>query len=255
VSAAESLPKYPIESVDNALRLLLMFREQPTIRGADASRSIGVARSTAHRLLAMLQYHGLVEQDPESRAYHAGPALIEIGISVVREMDVRSAARPHIERLCQDVGETVHLAVLDGTEVLFIDSVESTKALRVGSRMGTRMPAHLTSLGKAMLAALPDERVRDLYPDEELAGWTAHSIVTRTELLRSLEEVRRMGYATNFGESEEVGAVGMAVCGPAGTPRASISVSAPSPRLDDALVARIVTRLRSTVDTVATTVV
>lgn len=149
-------PSYPIESVDNALKLLHMLREQSHIRVSDASRAIGVARSTAHRLLAMLQHHGFVQQDPFSRAYIAGPALLDFGLAALRDRDIRTHARPFLEALGRESGETVHLAILQGgSDVLFLDCVESMKAVRVGNRTGLILPAHCSSAGKALLAALP----------------------------------------------------------------------------------------------------
>ncbi|UGS34402.1 IclR family transcriptional regulator [Capillimicrobium parvum] len=225
-------PAYPIESVDNALRLLLTYRDRTAIRVSEAGEAMGVAPSTAHRLLAMLQYHGFVTQDEQSRAYLAGPALVDLGLAVVGRMDIRDAARPHLEALCRDVGETVHLAVLRDNEVLFVDSVETTKAVRVGSRTGETMPAHCTSIGKALLAELPADRLRELYPTPRIKGRTEKSISTRARLERELEDIRAVGYATNFGESEsELSAVGMAIQGAVGT-RAAVSISAPVSRLD-----------------------
>jgi DNA-binding IclR family transcriptional regulator len=239
-------PAYPIESVDNALRLLLVFREQSSLRVAEAARSLGVAPSTAHRLLAMLQYHGFVSQDPETKAYRAGSALTDIGLSVVREMDVRSLARPALESLAAETAETVHLAVLDGGDVLFLDSVEGTQVVRVGSRIGVRLPAHVTSLGKVILAHLPKERIASLYPSEILPGRTPDSIVKRKVLLRSLGQVADQGYAVNEGESEEeLGAVGVPILTPSGVPAAAISVSAPRARFDARLVERALPPLRA----------
>ncbi len=111
-------PSYPIESVDNALKLLHMLRKRSHIRVSEASSSIGVARSTAHRLLAMLQHHGFVRQDPFSRAYVAGPALLDFGRAILRDRDIRTHARPFLERLSRETGETVHLIALQGREVL-----------------------------------------------------------------------------------------------------------------------------------------
>src|SRR5213080_9917 len=106
-----------------------MFGDRKTVRIADASRSIGVARSTAHRLMQMLQYHGFIRQDPDSKVYSAGPALLELGLSVVRDLDIRTAARSELEELARALGETVHLVERDGQDVVFLDSVESQKAL------------------------------------------------------------------------------------------------------------------------------
>jgi DNA-binding IclR family transcriptional regulator len=231
----QATPAYPIESVDNALKLLLMFRERAQIRVSEASRAIGVAPSTAHRLLAMLQHHGFVQQDADSRAYVAGPALLEVGLSVVRDMDIRNRARPFIEALSEETGETVHLAVLQGAEVLFLDAVESSKALRVASRTGRRLPAHCTSSGKALLAELPPARLRELYPVNKLPVVTARSISTWAQLERELLAVRDRGYATNFGESEDdVGSVSVVVKDHRGRHLGAISVAAPLSRMSDA---------------------
>lgn len=225
-------PAYPIESVDNALTLLAMFGDGQPVRVSDASATIGVARSTAHRLLAMLQYHGFVKQDPVTRAYVAGPALLQTGLRAVRKIDVRNQARPFIEALSRGTGETVHLVSLQGAEVLFLDSVESTRAVRVASRVGEMMPAHCTSAGKAVLAQLSPEELDELFPDAGLRRLTDNSIGTRLELEAELERIRKRGYATSGQEAEVgVGSVGVAIPVPAGRPKASLSVSAPVERL------------------------
>lgn len=226
-------PAYPIESVDNALILLRMFGEGEVIRVADASARIGVARSTAHRLLAMLQYHGFVQQDPTTRAYAAGPALLMTGLAAIRKLDVRNQARPHLQRLSDQTGETVHLVTRRNRRVLFLDAVESSQAVRVASRVGALMPAHCTSVGKALLAALDDETLEQLYPEEELQGLTPSSITTRSQLSEELEAVRTAGFATSRGEAEMgVGSVGVAIQHPSGLSEAAISVSAPMSRLN-----------------------
>ena len=161
---SETGPAYPIASVNNALLLLLLFREQPRVRLTDACKYLGVAHSTAHRLLAMLAHHGFVQQEPVTRAYIAGPALVEVGLAVVGSLNVREQARPMMEELAAETGETVHLGVLEGDQVRYVDAVESERALRVVARTGTLVPAHCTSLGKALLAQLTDQQVAALYP-------------------------------------------------------------------------------------------
>jgi DNA-binding IclR family transcriptional regulator len=231
-AAANPRPQYPIESVDNALRLLLMFRDRNEIRLSEAREALGVAHSTAHRLMAMLAYYQFVRQDPASRAYRAGPALIEVGLSVVRAMDIRTVARPSLESLARTVGETVHLATLEGTDARFLDAVESERALRVTGRTGRVLPAHATSVGKAMLAALPDEELDRLYPSETLPTQTARTITSKPVLLAELKKVRKRGYASNAGESEDgVSSVGVAVLDKSGRPVAAVSVAAPVSRM------------------------
>ncbi|HEX3515347.1 MAG TPA: IclR family transcriptional regulator [Trebonia sp.] len=146
--------------MDNALRLLGLFCEQRSIRIAEAGQAIGVARSTALRLMQMLAYHGYAIQDSESRAYLVGPELIRMAVAVVRDLDIRSIAKPVMLEMHDALGETVHLSIRQGPEILFIDSVESRKSLRVGTRTGQKMPGHATAAGKVLLADLDQEHLR-----------------------------------------------------------------------------------------------
>ncbi|HEX3307319.1 MAG TPA: helix-turn-helix domain-containing protein, partial [Streptosporangiaceae bacterium] len=119
-------PRYPIESVDNALQLLLLFAENPRVRLTDASKELGVASSTAHRLLAMLQYRGYVQQDP-SRAYKAGPVLRQIGLAAMRQADLSEAARPVLERLHDDLDGATTIGKLEGQHVVYVDQVPNDR--------------------------------------------------------------------------------------------------------------------------------
>lgn len=231
-SPSRPAPSYPIGSVDNLLKLLVLFRSQKEIRMTDAAQHLGVAKSTAHRLLAMLEYHEFVVQDPVSRLYLAGPTLVDVGLSVAGGMD--TSARPVMKELSRSVGETVNLLVLRGREVLFVDCVESAQALRIGSRIGVVLPAHCTSGGKAILSQLTLENLRQLYLGGRLEVVTEASITTRSQLEKQLVIVRRRGYATNFGESEnELSAVGSAILDRSGRVRGAVAIAAPRARLGE----------------------
>ena len=119
-------PRYPIESVDNAPALLLLFAEQPRVRLTDVSKHLGVASSTAHRLLAMLQYRGYVQQDP-TRAYEAGPVLRRLGVAAQRQQDLSGVARPVLERLHAELDGATTLGRLEGQHVVYVDQVHSGK--------------------------------------------------------------------------------------------------------------------------------
>lgn len=223
-------PAYAIASVDNALRVLLLLQQAEPLRVSQVAEELGVARSTAHRILSMLCYRGFAIQT-EGRVYRAGPALYRFRPAGASRRDLTQAARPHLERLNLELDETVHLMVLRGSTVSFVDSIEARQALRVGSRAGATMPAHLTSGGKALLAELSTEELELLYPDgpPALSGIEARSVA---DFRRALQGVRRRGYGINIGESERgLTAVGACVHDPAGPAVAAVSISAPSLRL------------------------
>ncbi len=238
-------PPYPLHSVDNALRVLLMLEEAAPLRLTDVATRLGVARSTAHRLLGMLEYRGFVARDGRSKTYRAGSALIELSSAAARSVDIREAAQPHMQALRAATAETVHLLMLEGPSVRFVDGLEGPQGLRVGARTGLRAPAYATSGGKALLAQLDDAVVDVLFP-RGLRQVTRATVADRDQLREELARVRRAGYATNFGESEQrVSGVGVCVVGPVGRPVAALAVAAPSERLspDDApAIARVVAR-------------
>jgi DNA-binding IclR family transcriptional regulator len=244
-------PAYPIESVDRALRLLTLLGSDRTVTVSSAAEALNVARSTAHRLLAMLQYRGFVRQDPVTKVYSAGGAILRIGLSAVDGLDIRAAARAHMEALRATFDETVHLAILDGAMVLFLDSLESTRTLRVGSRRGVSMPAYCTAAGKALLAQLPPAEL-DAHLPPRLDGLTDRSLRTREDLLKALATVREVGYATNFGESEDdVSAVAVAIPAASSANQAAITLTTPTSRMSAERVPELAAVIRPHTDLIA----
>jgi IclR family acetate operon transcriptional repressor len=225
-------PAYRIESVDKALRLLWLLRDERRLTVSEVSERLGVARSTAHRLLGMLQVHGFAQQDPATKAYMPGRALFEVGLGALASLDVRREARPELERLVREIRETVLLIVLQGPRTLVVDSFESDAVVRVSVRAGGSMPAHCVSAGKVLLSQMKPECVRALLGPEPLESRTEDSITTYAELEPELEEVRAQGYATNFNESEPgVSAFSVPVPAPVGVVPTTVTVLVPSTRM------------------------
>jgi DNA-binding IclR family transcriptional regulator len=238
-------PVYLLHSVDHALQLLLLFRSRPSLRVSEVADHLGVARSTAHRLLGMLVHRQFAEQDAVTKTYRPGPRLIEIGLAAVGALDLRARLRPYLLDLAAATGETVSLLVLEQDMVHFIDSIESPQTVRVSARLGARRPAHATSAGKAILAALTDDEVRKVYRAERLTTVTDRTMATRTKLFEELRLVRAVGFATNFEESE-VGlcGIGMTVLDQDGRPAAAFTVAAPLQRMNDEHLQRLAAGLR-----------
>jgi DNA-binding IclR family transcriptional regulator len=226
-------PRSGVGAVENALRLLQLYRERESLGVSETARLLGVGRSTAHRLLTTLRVHGFVLQD-STRGYRVGPALRELGAAIAESGVVRARCRPYMQALCDELGETVNLVSLRGTDAIFVDSVETRRPLRVAGREGVVLPAHAVSAGKALLAALPVETLRELYADEVLTALTERTLRTRSELETQLDVIRRQGYAVNIGESERgITAAACAIPGRPATERLAIAVSAPSSRVHD----------------------
>ncbi|WP_327742965.1 IclR family transcriptional regulator [Streptomyces europaeiscabiei] len=238
-AGAAPSPSYPVSAAGNALRVVRLLHELDELRVMDVADRLGVARSTAHRILAMLVFEGFAAQD-RHKVYRPGPALQAIrGSQAAPPPDLITIAHPHLQRLADAVRETTHLMVLDGNGARFLDGVEGPQALRVSYRTGTLLPAHVTSGGKAMLAALPADRLRALYPNG-LPGEGSDASGDVERLFNELVAVRRDGYAINLQESERgVHAVGACVRDRTGTAVAAVAVAAPSVRCTRASLAAL----------------
>lgn len=224
------LPPYAIESVSNALRLLLLFRQQDVLRVTDAGKELGVARSTAHRLLMTLAHEGFVQQERNSRAYRPGPALLEFAFYSGGIQELRQAARPLLENLSVALNETVQLLVLEGRSVRFIESIECNRAVRVTGRSGALLPAHATAGGKALLSAMAPQEVHALF-EAGLPRLTEQTNTNVPTFMEELYDIARQGYSLNLGESlDGLHAAAVPVTSPAGRVVASVAVSVPADR-------------------------
>jgi DNA-binding IclR family transcriptional regulator len=231
-----------MSSVDRALQILELLGERKSLRVVDVAEQLGVARSTAHRLLAALRLRDFVVQDA-GRVYHRGPAFIAAGFGTDRVPAVRAASRPHLERLCERTQETCHLVVLEGNGARFVDGVEAAQILRVGSRTGMLLPAHSTAAGKVLLAELAPAAFAALYP-QGLPGMSGE-LTRRGTLRNELGRIRNRGYATNFGESERgVSAAAVSIRRPDGRAIASIAVACPTTRCPRSRIDTLVAELR-----------
>lgn len=208
-SPVKNAVPYRIESVDNALRLIRLLQEREELGITAAAKLLGVAPSTAHRLMTMLVYHGFAAQNAR-RAYTAGVARLS-GTSVEkRPQDLKALVRPHLVDVSRTLQETTHLVVLDGTAARYLDGVEHPQHLRFASRAGMTMPAHCTAAGKAILAQLSGADLEALYP-HGLPLVYGPAPTQLSGLKRQLMGVRRSGFAVN-GEESERGILGVAVC-------------------------------------------
>ena len=222
-------PTYSIEAVDNALHLIQFVRDGGSIRLTDAAVELGVAPSTAHRLLAMLVYRGFVIQD-ESKRYLPGPSMGVGPAGMSWTIELRALAQPHLELLAIGLNETVNLMIRVGTMVRFLSTVEGSNILRVGDRQGTVLPAVRASGGKAMLAELDRAALDQLFRSTSAErGGELIPEVDYPHFLRELDVVRANGFAANVeGTEEGISAIGIAVHNAAGGCVGAITVAIPS---------------------------
>ncbi|MGG5172283.1 IclR family transcriptional regulator [Pseudarthrobacter sp. J1738] len=240
-------PTYSIDAVDNALQLLQLLRDGGALRLKDAATELGVAPSTAHRLLAMLIYRGFAVQD-EHRRYVPGPAMGIGPAGLAWTRLLRSVAQPHMELLSARLNETVNLMVRVGTKVRFLSTVEGGNVLRIGDRQGVVLPANKTSGGKALLAELEPAMLEQLFRSNNAEiGGDNISDAEYPAFLRELETIRDNGFAANFeGTEEGVSAMGAVLHNRHGNAVGALSVATPATRFRRLFDDGLVTALRET---------
>jgi DNA-binding IclR family transcriptional regulator len=221
-----------LSSVANAIRLTKAFSESEFEMGISAlAARLGLAKSTVHRLATTLVEYDILEQNRETGKYRLGLALFELGTLVRRKMDAASASHNEITALGESTGETVQLALLDHLSVLYIRVRESKQAVRMSSSLGSRAPAHCTSVGKALLAYQPPELVAQVV-ENGLKRYTMNTITDPAALVEELASIRAKGYAVDD-EEIEVGlrCVAAPIRDHSGHVVAAISVAAPVQRM------------------------
>ena len=222
-------------TLNRALEVLEALAEDGN-GGATASTiaaHTGVNRVTVHRILNTFKAFGLVRQDGAGAPYKLGFRFVELGELVLDELDLARLGQPVLERLAEETGETAHLAILDGAELVYVAKAESSHAVRLVSRIGLRAPLYCTSLGKALLAAGPPGA--DSLVDAQLFVPRTDRTHRDADSLRSdLVAIRRRGFAIDHGENENgVHCVAAAVVDHAGAPIGALSISGPDSRIPE----------------------
>jgi DNA-binding IclR family transcriptional regulator len=221
-----------VKPVHNAVRILEALGREPDLGVTRISRLLGLPKSSVHDILATLHDNGLVEKDRDRNSYSLGLKLFELGNMARSNLELRRIATPILRALNGEIDETVHLTILDGWEVLYVECFESAKRLRTYSVIGVRAPLHCTAVGKAILAFFSREKLEEMIKAMGLPRFTDSTITSRSALERELDLVRRRGYAVDDGEHEEgVRCIGAPIRNHESEVVASISVSGPSQRM------------------------
>ncbi|MEV0484957.1 IclR family transcriptional regulator [Streptomyces sp. NPDC050508] len=234
MSAGETGGGAQVKSAVRTVELLEYFAGRPGMHSlASVQEAVGYPKSSLYMLLRTLVELGWVETDATGTRYGIGVRALLVGTSYIDGDEVVAAARPTLDRLSDDTTETIHLARLDGTNVVYLATRQSQHYLRPFTRVGRRLPAHSTSLGKALLSTYSDEQVRKMLP-ETLPALTEHTITDREKLIEELHTVREQGFAVDR-EENTLGLRCFGVAIPYRTPaRDAISCSVPVARLTPA---------------------
>lgn len=238
---------YAIQTVSNALHMLEVLQSETEIGVSDLARRLGLHKNNAFRLLATLELSGFVQQSPTTELYRLGPACLVLGRAYAQKHTLMREARPILEELATAERETAHLGILQGDEVVHLDGVLPDQLVLSGSRVGSRLPAHCTALGKALLAgaleraelgsrssaASANEDGHGLL-DRPLRAYTEATVVDAAKLMEQLRATQLQDYAVDLEEYAQ-GLCCIAAPVRDGHARvvAALSLSGPSVRLSE----------------------
>ncbi len=191
---------YLLSSVKNALRLLRSFSiEEPEKKVTDLATSLGIGKSTVSRLLATLASEGFVVKDPETQKYRLGLSILHLNTVATSNLEIHRESLPILQRLVDDVGETAHIAVMEDSDVIYLNRVECKHPVQILSHIGRRNPVHCTSSGKVILAYQSKEEI-NRFIEKGLEKYSAKTITDPNDFLESLNTIRGQGYAVSIEE-------------------------------------------------------
>lgn len=221
-----------VQSVDRALSILDVLSDFESGVGlTEISVKLNLHKSTVYRLLSTLIFKGYVEQDEITNKYRLTLKLLELGNKRIENIDVLEVARPYLNELMKKTNEVVHLVLLEGYEMVYIDKVESHNTIRMYSRIGKRSPAYCTAVGKAILAYLPEKKVDEIWKQSDVKKHTQYTITDLPKMKEELEIIRRNGYSVDEQEHElGVRCLGSPIFNHNGEVFAAISISGPTMR-------------------------
>ena len=242
-------PEERLSSVANALRLMTAFSDEHYELGiSQLAGRLGLAKSTVHRLAATLQNAGMLEQNGETDKYRLGLTVFQLGALVRRKMDISREAKPWLMQLREQTDETVQLAIPGAGGIVYVNILESRRAIRMGSRTGVVLPAHCTAEGKVLLAFQGAELSESVSP---LEARTANTIIVHDRLLHEMAKARSDGYALDDEECEiGLRSVAAPILGEDGSAVAAVGIAGPVQRLSHAALDAFVPELLAATRTI-----
>lgn len=232
-AAGEEKRTRRVRAVDHAIDVLSAMAATGRATGvSDIARRTGLSKASVHHILATLESRKFVMREPETNLYRLGWALYELGSSVVRNLDISRVARPFLDRLADQTGESVLLGILDEDAVLYLDRGEAPNGLRMTANAGRRGPLHATASGKVLLAFADDHELFQRVVTSPLRSLTRTTITDPSVLRHEIAEVRQTGYATCWQETEVgLSSLAVAIRDYTGTVAGSIALAGPATRL------------------------
>lgn len=238
--------KYTIQSVEKACDLLILLGNSNVELGvSELSRQLDIGKSTVWKLLNTFEKKGLIVKNPVSEKYFLSVKFFQIACQYYNQVSINSIVHGFMERLSKKYGETVHYAVRDENEIVYVEKIDGTFNITISSRIGRRSPIYCTAVGKIILANLEREEITDYLSRNRLVSYTDHTITSKEALLKELDKIVKQGYAIDNEEYEfNIRCVAVPIKNIAGRMVGGLSVSGMKERMTDVLLEEIIKDLK-----------
>lgn len=242
-----------IQVLQKAMAVLKCFQKNsPELHIPEISEKLGIPKPTIHRILVTLERGNFVKKDPVTEAYHLGIGVLELASNFLNNMDVRTIALPVMEQLAKETGENVYLGIYDDGAAVNIHQEQGEKILAGYNRIGCRVSAHLSALGKVILANIGNEDLEKYMRSVNFEKRTANSIISKKQLIDELDAIKDNGYAID-NEEYEVGlkCIAAPIFDLNGTVVAAISISGPANRISKDFNPYLINKLKTAAKTIS----
>ncbi|MCB5363142.1 IclR family transcriptional regulator [Pusillimonas sp. CC-YST705] len=245
--ATTTSDKYAVPGLERGLRILSEFsRETPSLGAPELARRLQVPRTTIFRLLVTLESLGYLERVPGNHEFQLGTAVLKLGFEYLASLSITELGRPILERLRDDAGYSANLVIRDGRDIIYVQKASSPSVFTSSVHVGTRLPAHATILGRALLCHLSYEQLETLYPEEKLRTYTPRTPQTLAELYALLKDDRARGYIVEEGFFEpNISTLAAPVLDAQGVVRAAVGITVPGASIPQEKRETLTVRLRA----------
>ncbi|HHZ02938.1 MAG TPA: IclR family transcriptional regulator [Tissierellia bacterium] len=229
-----------VQAIDRAVAIIECFRGKKELKLSEISERLDLNKSTVHGILTTLKHHGFISQDKNTQRYRLGIRFIEFGDIVMNSLNIRSAALPVIKEVCSKIEETVHIAMLDGSDVVWIEKQECNRSIKTSTTIGAKLPAYTTADGRIILCYQDLDKI-DNYLPEEIPKYTPNTITDKCEFVKRLKEMKEQGFAIDNEEVVEgIKCVAAPIFDYNGDAKFSISTTGPAFRMTEEKICQLI---------------
>lgn len=240
------------QSLERGLQTLLFLATRKSIGVTELATELNVNKSTAYRILETLRKYNMTEQKKVSSKYKLGPAVLQLSEQVYKDLNIISIAKPYMQKLVEELGESTHLCILSNNSAVVIEQITTSSRLSVNSKIGNNEPLHASSVGKCLLAFVNSEELKKILNKIKMDKFNQRTIVDKETLIKELTKTKKRGYAIDDREiTDEIRCISVPIFNHKGQAVYSLGLSGPVSRMTRNKMEKAILLLKKTGESVS----